>query len=168
MLLLYLYKFIIKWIALIQVVTSIREFIQAVEAYKKITHLTEEDRNHLLRLQCKLLIHLSVTFFKSYVLEVLLIFKYFFPVQIAEVHDLRGLFVLLLRHYNPALQSHQFLQDLIVTNHNLLIFVENTVKLPEFQANVDLVQHLKQYVFLRSFSVFQTWLQELLKHVKLS
>ncbi|XP_026280946.1 protein timeless isoform X2 [Frankliniella occidentalis] len=99
------------------VVTSIREFIQAVEAYSKISHLTEEDRSHLLKLQ----------------------------LQIAEVHDLRGLFVLLLRHYNPSLQSQQFLQDLVVTNHNLLMFVENTIKLPEYHANFNLVEHIKQF-----------------------
>ncbi|KAJ1520010.1 hypothetical protein ONE63_004241 [Megalurothrips usitatus] len=101
----------------LQVVTSIREFIQAVEAYKKRTHLTDEDRCYLLRLQ----------------------------LQIAEVQDLRGLFVLLLRHYNPTLQSQQFLQDLVVTNHTLLMFVENTVKLVEFQASVNLPEHIKQF-----------------------
>jgi hypothetical protein len=37
----------------LQVVTAIREFIQAVDNYKKITHLSMEDREHLLELQCK-------------------------------------------------------------------------------------------------------------------
>jgi hypothetical protein len=37
----------------LQVVTAIREFIQAVDSYKKITHLNVEDKQHLLELQCK-------------------------------------------------------------------------------------------------------------------
>jgi hypothetical protein len=37
----------------LQVVTAVREFIQAVDSYNKITHLSAEDKQHLLELQCK-------------------------------------------------------------------------------------------------------------------
>uniref|UniRef100_A0A1B0FQE6 Timeless N-terminal domain-containing protein n=1 Tax=Glossina morsitans morsitans TaxID=37546 RepID=A0A1B0FQE6_GLOMM len=49
------------------VVTAIREFVQAIETYKKVTHLSEDDREHLRHLQA----------------------------QISGAEDLRNLFVLL-------------------------------------------------------------------------
>ncbi|XP_069692424.1 protein timeless isoform X2 [Periplaneta americana] len=99
------------------VVTAIREFIQAVDTYKKITHLTREDREHLLELQ----------------------------LQIGATEDLKCLFVLLIRQYNPSIQNKQYLQDLIVTNHILLLFLDNVTKLPEYKGNTNLLEHIKQF-----------------------
>ncbi|XP_075211688.1 timeless [Lycorma delicatula] len=82
------------------VVTAIREVIQAVEIYKKLSHLSQEDENHLIELQNK----------------------------ICSTEDLKCLFVLLLRQFDPTIQSKQYLQDIIVTNHMLLIFLENSSK----------------------------------------
>lgn len=65
-----------------QVVTAIREFIQTIDIYKKITHLTDEDQAQLIKLQ----------------------------IRICSAEDLRCLFVLLLRHYQPEIHSKQFLQ----------------------------------------------------------
>ncbi|KAJ4443901.1 hypothetical protein ANN_05688 [Periplaneta americana] len=105
------------------VVTAIREFIQAVDTYKKITHLTREDREHLLELQYIYLL---------------------FSVQIGATEDLKCLFVLLIRQYNPSIQNKQYLQDLIVTNHILLLFLDNVTKLPEYKGNTNLLEHIKQ------------------------
>lgn len=79
------------------VVTAIREFLQALETYKKSSHLSKEDREHINLLQ----------------------------IQISKTEDLRQMFVLLLRCYNPAVQSRQYLKDLIVTNHSLLLLLES-------------------------------------------
>nr|UQF78881.1 timeless [Gampsocleis gratiosa] len=99
------------------VVTAIREFIQAVETYKKLTHLSQQDRDHLLRLQ----------------------------LQIGSTEDLKCLFVLLLRQYNPSLNRRQHLQDLIVTNHILLLFLDNISKLPEYRGSINMLEHIKQF-----------------------
>ncbi|PSN50864.1 Protein timeless [Blattella germanica] len=87
------------------VVTAIREFVQAVDTYKKITHL----------------------------------------MQIGATEDLKCLFILLLRQYNPHIQNKQYLQDLIVTNHILLLFLDNVSKLPEYKGNTNLMDHIKQF-----------------------
>uniref|UniRef100_A0A1A9ZCT4 Timeless N-terminal domain-containing protein n=1 Tax=Glossina pallidipes TaxID=7398 RepID=A0A1A9ZCT4_GLOPL len=81
------------------VVTAIREFVQAIETYKKVTHLSEDDREHLRHLQA----------------------------QISGAEDLRNLFVLLFRRFNPNLQNKQYLQDLVVTNHVLLLILDSEV-----------------------------------------
>lgn len=67
--------------------------------------------------------------------------------QIGSTDDLKCLFVLLLRCYNPSLQSKQYLQDLIVTNHSLLLLLDGIRDIPG--ANVtDMLSHIRQYVGL--------------------
>lgn len=53
------------------------------------------------------------------------------------------MFVLLLRCYNPALQSKQYLQDLIVTNHMLLMLLDN-VRERSGSSSEDLLAHIEQ------------------------
>lgn len=99
------------------VVTAIREFLQALEVYKRSNHLSSEDKDHILNLQT----------------------------QICCTEDLRHLFVLLLRCYNPNLQSRQYLQDLIVTNHILLLLLDNVTKQSEKRCNVKMQEHITQF-----------------------
>lgn len=99
------------------VVTAIREFLQALEVYKRSNHLSPEDKEHILNLQT----------------------------QICCTEDLRHLFVLLLRCYNPNLQSRQYLQDLIVTNHILLLLLDNVTKQSEKRCNVKMQEHVTQF-----------------------
>lgn len=97
-------------------VTAIREFLQAVETYKKISHLTTEDKQYLKSLQ----------------------------LHIASTSDLRNLFVLLMRRFNPSIQSKQYLQDLIVTNHLFLLQLDCAVKMPEFKGDFRMDDHVRQ------------------------
>lgn len=99
------------------VVTAIREFLQALEVYKRSTHLSPEDKEHIQVLQT----------------------------QIAGTKDLRHLFVLLLRCYNPNLQSRQYLQDVVVTNHILLLLLDNVSKQSEPKNSVKMLDHIKQF-----------------------
>jgi len=68
----------------------------------------------------------------------------FVTVQIGATEDLKCLFVLLIRQYNPRIQNKQYLQDLIITNHILLLFLDNVIKLPEYKGNTNLMDHIKQ------------------------
>lgn len=97
-----------------QVVTAIREFLQGVETYQKMVHLSDNDRNNLAKLQS----------------------------QVGNTEDLKMLFVLLLRQYNPNIQSRQYLQDLILTNHNCLLFLDNNSTIHGHTFNM--AEHLKQ------------------------
>lgn len=56
--------------------------MQAIEVYKKFTHLSKDDRDVLVNLQIKM----------------------------CETEELRSLMVLLLRSYNPKYHSKQYLQ----------------------------------------------------------
>ncbi|KAK6632154.1 hypothetical protein RUM44_007184 [Polyplax serrata] len=99
------------------VVTAIKEFIQATETYGKMPHLSSEDKEFLKNLQ----------------------------IQISSTDDLKCLFVLLLRQYNPNVHNKQYLQDLIVTNHMLLFFLESSSKLFNKKFGFSLIAHLKQF-----------------------
>lgn len=101
------------------VVTAIREFLQAIETYNKVTHLGEDDRAHLRQLQ----------------------------LQISDMTDLRCLFVLLLRRFNPSIHSKQYLQDLVVTNHILLLILDSSARIDGGQT-VRLSEHISQLVLL--------------------
>ncbi|XP_055915842.1 protein timeless isoform X3 [Eupeodes corollae] len=97
-------------------VTAIREFLQAIETYKRVTHLSEADRNHLHRLQ----------------------------IQISTSEDIRNLFVLLLRNFNPNLHTKQYLQDLIITNHMLLQILDGMTK-SDANVNIKMIDHISQF-----------------------
>uniref|UniRef100_A0A6P7G1F2 Protein timeless n=1 Tax=Diabrotica virgifera virgifera TaxID=50390 RepID=A0A6P7G1F2_DIAVI len=109
------------------VVTAIREFLQGVEAYQKMIHLSDNDKDHLAKLQA----------------------------QIVKLKDLKMLFVLLLRHYKVNLQSKQYLQDLILTNHNFFLFLDNASTTPKHnlsmmeghQKSASPGTHFKNYCF---------------------
>lgn len=97
------------------VVTAIREFLQAIETYKKVTHLSDEDRERLRILQ----------------------------EQISSTEDLRNLFVLLLRRFNPSLHTKQYLQDLVVTNHILLLILDSVTK-SNCNIHIKMIEHISQ------------------------
>nr|AVP27640.1 timeless [Laodelphax striatellus] len=99
------------------VVTALREVIQTVEIYKKFSHLGEEDENKITLLQ----------------------------EQISSTEELKYLFLLLLRNFDPTLQSKQYLQDVIVTNHNLLIFLENCNRPTKSARRTSISDHIKQF-----------------------
>lgn len=95
-------------------VTALREFLQGVETYQKMIHLSDNDKECLTKLQG----------------------------QISKMDDLKMLFVLLLKQYNPNIQSKQYLQDLIITNHNFLLFLDSKSK--DQQHICNMTEHLKQ------------------------
>lgn len=103
------------------VVTAIREFLQALEVYKKSSHLSVEDKER---------IHMLET-------------------QIGCTEDLRHLFVLLLRSYNPLLQSKQYLQDIVVTNHILLVLLDKVSKQASPKCDIDMEEHLQQFATVK-------------------
>lgn len=86
-----------------------------METYKKMIHLSADEKASLLKLQ----------------------------IRISETEDLKCLFLLLLRQYNPEIQSKQYLQDLILTNHNYLLFLDNISKV-KGQSTSNVMDHLKE------------------------
>ncbi|CAB3249938.1 unnamed protein product [Arctia plantaginis] len=99
------------------VVTALREIIQAIEVYKKFSHISKDDQEALVNLQIK----------------------------ICETEELRSLLVLLLRYYNPKYNTKQYLQDLVVTNHILLMFLDGAIKLPEYSGTTNILEHIGQF-----------------------
>ncbi|ALC38836.1 tim [Drosophila busckii] len=113
------------------VVTAIREFLQAIETYSKIAHLNENDRERLRQLQ----------------------------VKIGSTTDLRCLFVLLLRRFNPSIHSKQYLLDLVVTNHMLLLILDNAVKL-DGEHTISVSEHISQFATLEVMHYYGLLLED--------
>ncbi|XP_036329059.1 protein timeless [Rhagoletis pomonella] len=114
------------------VVTAIREFLQAIETYKKINHLSEDDRLHLRRLQS----------------------------QISSTEDLRCLFVLLLRRFNPNLHTKQYLQDLVVTNHLLLLIMDFITQTEGDTSSIKMTEHISQFATLEIMNYYGMLLED--------
>lgn len=108
-------------------VTAIREFLTAIETYKKIGHLIRaEDVRYLSYLEF----------------------------QIVSSADLRNLFVLLLRRFNPSIQSKQYLEDVIVTNHLLIMLFDRVSGRPEWTEPINVEAHIQQYVeYVKQFMI---------------
>uniref|UniRef100_A0A1B6GIL8 Timeless N-terminal domain-containing protein n=1 Tax=Cuerna arida TaxID=1464854 RepID=A0A1B6GIL8_9HEMI len=95
------------------IVSCLKEIIITVEGYRKVTHLAKADREYIKQLQEK----------------------------ICYTNDLKYFFILLLRHFDPMVHSHQFLQETVVANHNLLVLIENCPKV----SKAAIVEHLRQF-----------------------
>jgi len=94
------------------VVTALREFIQTLQTYANFSHFTEKDKAQLTQIR----------------------------VAVCSMRDLRQLFLLLIRHYNPSIQTRQYLTDVISANHMLLVLIENT----DTGTNI-MTSHLSQF-----------------------
>ena len=82
------------------VVTALREFFATLEIYGKFSHFNQEDKDKLQN------VHLAV----------------------CGMRELRQLFLLLIRKYDPSFQTKQYLTDLVCGNHSLLVMIENVKK----------------------------------------
>jgi len=100
------------------VVTALREFIQTVSAYNEIKNLSYSDKKHIEKLQ----------------------------LQSVYTKEIRQLLLLLLRRYNPQIQSLQYLSDLIVCNHMLLLDMELVSENEECKGpTFSMTSHIKQF-----------------------
>ena len=100
------------------VVTALREFIQTIVNYGETKSLTLSDKQHLRHLQK----------------------------QSVHATDIRQLLVLLLRSFNPQIQSMQYLSDLVVCNHMLLLTLESVThrENPMEGVELDMTHHMSQ------------------------
>jgi len=101
------------------VVTALREFIQTFANYGEIKNLAFNDKKHLKRLQ----------------------------LQCLYTKDIRQLLVLLLRSFNPQIQSLQYLSDLVICNHMLLMDLESGAANDELRTGppLDMTKHMAQF-----------------------
>jgi len=101
-------------------VTAIREYLQALETYSRLTHLCDEDRKTIMTIHSAL------------------------PL----IRDLRQVFVMQLRHFNPAIQSRHYLRDIITSNHVLILTIERAKAVPNMatsKGSFDIHEHLTQF-----------------------
>lgn len=112
------------------VITAIREFLQALESYKNVSGLTEDDMTHLTVLRAK----------------------------ICSCTDLPNLFILLLRRFNPSMHSKQYLLDVIITNHLLLLTLDDK------SCAFDLKEHLTQFATVEVMDNYGLILEDFLEN----
>lgn len=65
-------------------------------------------------------------------------------IQISSTSDFHSLFLLLLRYYNPTLQNKQYLEDLVVSNHLLLVLLDDAAKLNNSNGRINLMELIEQ------------------------
>jgi len=100
------------------VVTALREFIQTVSSYNEIKNLSYGDKQHITKLQ----------------------------LQSLYTKEIRQLLLLLLRRFNPQIQSLQYLSDLIVCNHMLLMDLEQVSESDEYKGpKFSMTNHVHQF-----------------------
>jgi timeless protein len=98
-------------------VTAIREYLQALETYSRLVVQQGNGRDRVAQLRGYL----------------------------PAIGALRQLFLLQLRHFNPAIQSRRYLRDVITANHVLLLTLERAVQNSPFQGCFELSKHLDQF-----------------------
>ena len=64
-----------------------------------------------------------------------------------NVAELRSLFLLLIRQFRPGVQSKQYLQDLITTNHVFLLLLEKSsvTKDEETRIHFNMCDYIKEF-----------------------
>lgn len=76
------------------------------------------------------------------------------------IKDLRQLFLLQLRHFNPVIQSRRYLRDVITANHVLLLTLERAVQHSPYTSSFDLRQHLGQFCSRNVLARYGTALED--------
>ena len=100
------------------VVTALREFIQTVSSYTELKNISYGDKQHISKLQ----------------------------LQSLYTKEIRQLLLLLLRRFNPQIQSLQYLSDLIVCNHMLLMDLEQVSESDEYKGpKFSMTNHVRQF-----------------------
>ncbi|XP_055295111.1 protein timeless isoform X3 [Sitodiplosis mosellana] len=118
------------------VVTAIREFLQALNTYSNIGHLSTSDVEYIRFLQ----------------------------LQISVTEDLKQLFILLIRNYKPSIQSKQYLQDLIVTNHILLLIPDSVENASDPKTKAKLKEHIQQFATVEMMQQYGILLEGFLEN----
>ena len=121
-------------------VTAIREYLQALETYSRIgvppgtepSPQKSEEREKISRLRGCL----------------------------PAMRDLRQLFLLQLRHFNPVIQSRRYLRDVITANHVLILTLERAAQQSAYGSNFDLRDHLNQFCSRAILSRYGTALED--------
>lgn len=120
-------------------VTAIREYLQALETYSRLGSSSEssaqgrDEREEI----CQQL--------RGY---------------LPAIRDLRQLFLLQLRLFNPIIQSRRYLRDVITANHVLLLTLERAIQHSPYGACFDLRQHLNQFCSRTVLSRYGTALED--------
>ncbi len=78
--------------------------------------------------------------------------------HLPAIRDLRQLFILQLRLYNPIIQSRRYLRDVITANHVLLLTFERAVQ--GSSESFDFRQHLNQFCSRTIISHYGTALED--------
>ena len=120
-------------------VTAIREFLQALETYSRLGSMQTGGNGH--SGGCE---------------ERIVLLRGYLP----AIRDLRQLFLLQLRHYNPVIQSRRYLRDVITANHVLLLTLERAAQQSSFGSCFDLRQHLNQFCSRTILSRYGTALED--------
>ena len=120
-------------------VTAIREFLQALETYSRLGSMQSGGNGH--SGGCE---------------ERIVLLRGYLP----AIRDLRQLFLLQLRHYNPVIQSRRYLRDVITANHVLLLTLERAAQQSSFGSCFDLRQHLNQFCSRTILSRYGTALED--------
>ena len=79
------------------------------------------------------------------------------------MRDLRQLFLLLLRQYNPNFQDHQYLRDVITTNYLLLLTLKRAhgyPAKPAYGGHFDFNDHLQQFCSITILTQYGTALED--------
>lgn len=122
-------------------VTAIREYLQALETYSRLgtgaqgsagSTQGSEEREKICQLRGYL----------------------------PAIRDLRQLFLLQLRHFNPVIQSRRYLRDVITANHVLLLTLERAAQQSTYGSSFDLSQHLNQFCSRTILSRYGTALED--------
>ena len=108
-------------------VTTIRELVAALETYS-CRSISTDDMDHLRQLRRVL----------------------------AQMTDMRQFFLLLIRSYSPLVQSKQFLLEVVITNHSLLLLLEPIYLDGDFDMSI----HLKQFATPKIMEQFGKLLED--------
>ena len=111
-------------------VTAIREYLQALQTYSRLGSKVEQT---------------GVTQLLDY---------------LPAIRDLRQLFLMHLRQFDPNIQSRKHLRDVITANHVLLLTLERAAQQSSYSMQFDLRQHLTQFSTRKIISCYGSALQD--------